>query len=59
MGKIFHISQQTVSKKIKSNKRLEKQISSKINISSVNEVLVGKNHEEVANIYGLSQKNTP
>ena len=55
MGKIFHLSQQAISKKIKSNKKLALQLSSKINISSVNEILEGKKHEEVANIYGLSR----
>ena len=55
MGNVFHISQQSISKKIKSNKKLALQLSSKINISSVNEILAGKKHEEVANIYDLSR----
>ena len=34
---------------------LKKSLSDKINISSINEILDGKKHEEVANIYQLSR----
>jgi len=48
MGEIFHISQQAISKRISNNPILKKQISSKICISSVNEILSGKSQKEVA-----------
>jgi len=56
MGKIFHLSQQAISKKIKSNKKLSLQLSSKICISSVNELLQGKKQTDVACIYDVTQQ---
>ncbi len=55
MADIFHISQQAISKRIKSNKILKKQLSSKVNIPTVNEFLEGKKQSEIANNYDITQ----
>jgi len=55
IAKIFHVGQSAISNRIQRNPLLKKSLSDKINISSVNEILDGKKHEEVANIYQLSR----
>jgi len=50
IGKIFHISQQAINKRILSSPMLKKQRRCKINIPTINYILKGKTHEEVANI---------
>ncbi len=52
IAKIFHIGQSAIAMRIKRNPMLAKSQSDKINISSVNEILEGKTHQEVANIAG-------
>jgi len=44
--------------RVKRNPRLVKSLSTKINISSVNESLSGKKQSEIANIYKLSKEIT-
>ena len=55
MGKIFHIGRTAITNRINRNQMLKKSLSDKTNISSINEILSGKTHEEVANIYNLSR----
>ena len=55
IAKIFHVGQSAISNRIQRNPMLKKSLSDKINISSINEILDGKKHEEVANIYQLSR----
>ncbi len=55
IAKIFHIGQSAIAMRIKRNPMLTKSLCDKTNISSVNEIINGKKHEEVANIYGLSR----
>jgi len=55
IAKVFHVGQSAISNRINRNPMLKKSLSDKTNISSVNEILSGKKHEEVANIYGLSR----
>ena len=55
LAKIFHINQPAISKRIQKDKELVLFLRNKSNISSVNEILSGKTHQEVANIYGLDR----
>jgi len=55
IAKVFGVGQSAIANRISRNPMLKKSLSDKINISSVNEILSGKKHEEVANIYGLSR----
>lgn len=54
-GKIFGVGQRAISKRISSNKILSLELSSKTNISTVNELLEGKKQSEIANNYGITQ----
>ncbi len=55
IANIFHIGQSAIAMRIKRDSMLAKSLGDKINISTINEVLNGKKHEEVANIYGVSR----
>ena len=53
VAKVFHISREAVSKRINRNPLLKEGQSTKINISTINELLQGKKQGEVANNYGI------
>ena len=55
IGKIFHVGQQAISKRINSNKKLVLQLSSKIKLSTINELLSGKQGVEVAKLYDITK----
>ena len=55
IAKVFHVGQSAISNRINRNPILKKSLSDKINISTVNELLQGKNQSEVANNYGITQ----
>ncbi len=50
IAKVFHVGQTAIAMRVKRNPLLAKSLSDKINISTINEILIGKTHEEVANI---------
>lgn len=55
ISKVFKVSQQTISKRINSNKSLVLQLSSKIKLSTTNELLGGKMGKDVAKLYNISR----
>ena len=55
IAKIFHITQSAIAMRIKRNPMLDLSQSDKTNISSINEVLSGRKHEDIAKDYGLSR----
>ena len=55
IAKVFGVGQQAISKRINKNQILVKQLSSKINISTINELLSGKRQIDIANNYGITQ----
>ena len=55
IAKVFHVGQTAIAMRIKRNPLLAKSLSDKINISTINELLLEKKQSEVANIYGITQ----
>ena len=53
VAKIFGVTQQAIAKRIDKDQTLKKQLSSKIKVPTINEILNGKTHQEVANILKL------
>ncbi len=57
IAKVFHVGQSAISMRVKRNPMLVKSLSDKINISTINEILSGKTHEEVANILKVIKRS--
>ena len=53
--KLLYLPRTAISMRIKRNKLLVKSLSDKTNISTVNELLSGMKHDEVANILPISR----
>ena len=55
IAKVFHVNQPAIAKRIKKIEKLDIFLRNKINISTVNELLLEKKQTEVANIYNITQ----
>ena len=55
IAKVFHVGRTAIAMRIKRNPKLVKSMSDKINISTVNELLLEKKQGEIANNYDITQ----
>jgi len=55
MAKVFHVSREAISKRIQRNPSLAKVLSTKIKLSTINELLAGKMGVEVAKLYNITK----
>lgn len=53
---IFHISREAITKRINRDPILKKVQSTKSGISTINEILSGKEQKEISGIYGIAQQ---
>ncbi len=55
IGKVFHVSREAISKRVNRNESLKKVLSTKTKLSTINELLLGKQGVEVAKLYGITK----
>ena len=56
MSKVFHITREAITKRIDRDPILKKVQSTKSGISTINEILDGKDQKEISGIYGIAQQ---
>ena len=56
MSKVFHLTREAITKRINRDQILKKVQSTKSGISTINEMLEGKDQKEISGIYGIAQQ---